>query len=285
MRVTTGTLLLLTGVMHQLVGLVLYREPLSEMVRAGVVASLDGDLGPRAAAFWFLVSGWGFMLLGALARAVERETGRPPPSLFGWGLWGLGVFCVVPMPVTGAWVLFPLGLHALARRRPASAPPELPREFVDGADHVDVKTVESEVSLREFIAGLMSYQPAWMTALYRVRGGFVRLLGMRQLTVPRPTRLRAQDVPMRRGGAAAFFTVRHAEEERVWVAGAEDSHLDAVLAVTVEPGQELPRRFHVVTVVRYRNWAGPVYFNVIRPFHHLVVGAMARAAAKTPRLA
>ncbi|XXF76233.1 DUF2867 domain-containing protein [Myxococcaceae bacterium GXIMD 01537] len=40
------------------------------------------------------------------------------------------------------------------------------------------------------------------------------------------------------------------------------------------------RRFHVATIVRYRRWAGPVYFNVIRPFHHLVVRGMLRHAAR-----
>ncbi|MGE6761631.1 DUF2867 domain-containing protein [Corallococcus interemptor] len=33
----------------------------------------------------------------------------------------------------------------------------------------------------------------------------------------------------------------------------------------------------------YRNWAGPVYFNVIRPFHHLVVARMARHGALAVR--
>ncbi|NTX53740.1 DUF6463 family protein [Myxococcus sp. CA039A] len=282
MRVTTGTLLMVVGGLHQVVGLVLYRGPLWEMASAGVLASVPEDMGARAAAFWFLVAGWGMMLLGALARWVERETGRPPPASFGWGLLGLGVFLVVPMPVTGGWVLLPLGLLALRRaHRFVKALPGVPPEFLEGAHHVDVKTVESELSLREFVARLMSYQPAWVTALFTVRGVFVRLLGLRQVGVPQPRRLRAEDVPMSRGATAAFFTVRHAEEERAWVVGAEDSHLDAVLAVCVEPGPTLPRRFHVVTVVRYRNWAGPVYFNVIRPFHHLVVGAMARAAAGT----
>ncbi|MBE4752795.1 DUF2867 domain-containing protein [Corallococcus sp. ZKHCc1 1396] len=156
------------------------------------------------------------------------------------------------------------------------------RPFAEGADHVDVKTVESEASLREFIAALMSYQPAWMTALYGVRGVFVRLLGMRQHGVPRPQHLRPEDIPMAPGSAASFFTVRHAEEERVWVVAATDKHLEATLAVVAEPapGGGARRRFHVVTLVHYRNWAGPVYFNVIRPFHHLVVGGMARTAAR-----
>jgi hypothetical protein len=39
-------------------------------------------------------------------------------------------------------------------------------------------------------------------------------------------------------------------------------------------------RFHVATVVNYCHWTGPVYFSVVRPFHHLVVRQMMRAAAR-----
>ncbi|NOK35447.1 DUF2867 domain-containing protein [Corallococcus exercitus] len=180
------------------------------------------------------------------------------------------------------WVLFPLGLGGLFRFRASAPLPEVLRPFAQGADHVDVKTVESEATLREFLAALLSYQPAWMTALYGVRAVFVRLLGMRQHGLPRPRRLRPEDIPMAPGSPALFFTVRHAEEEHVWVVSAKDQHLDATLAVVMEPGGGPRRRFHVVTLVHYRNWAGPVYFNVIRPFHHLVVGGMARSAARAP---
>ncbi|PTL79671.1 DUF6463 family protein [Vitiosangium sp. GDMCC 1.1324] len=280
MRITTGTLLMLTGVLHEVVGVILFRGPLAEMLRAGVFNSVGDDSGPRAAAFWFLVSGCGFVLFGWLCRWVELELARPLPAGLGWGLVMLGVACVVPMPITGAWLFFPLGIRVLLDARQRTVLPEVLRPFASGADHVDVKTVETDVSLREFIARFMSWQPAWVSALYRVRGVFVRLLGLRQIGVPRQTLLLPEDVPMQQGAAAAFFTVRQAEEERVWVVSAEDSHLEAFLAVSVEPGGGQQRRFHVATIVRYRNWAGPVYFNVIRPFHHLVVGGMVRSAAR-----
>lgn len=61
-------------------------------------------------------------------------------------------------------------------------------------------------------------------------------------------------------------------------AEAKDKHLDGLLGVVLEPLPDQQQKlFHVLTVVYYRNWAGPVYFNVIRPFHHLVVGSMAIA--------
>ena len=39
-------------------------------------------------------------------------------------------------------------------------------------------------------------------------------------------------------------------------------------------------RFYIMTVVHYKHWTGPVYFNMIRPFHHLVVRRMALAGLK-----
>jgi len=43
-----------------------------------------------------------------------------------------------------------------------------------GADHIDVKTVVGTVSLREFVAAALNYQPGWVTGLYHVRAVFVR---------------------------------------------------------------------------------------------------------------
>jgi hypothetical protein len=56
-------------------------------------------------------------------------------------------------------------------------PPEI-IPYLKDADHVDVKTVEGTVTLREFAAAMLSYQPAWMTSLYVIRAGFVRALGL-----------------------------------------------------------------------------------------------------------
>lgn len=144
-----------------------------------------------------------------------------------------------------------------------------------GAHHVDMQRVKSDRSLREFVASMMGHQPGWVRVLYRVRGWFVRLLGMRQENVATAARWAPSEVPMRPGEAAAFFTVRETEEDRLWVVEAEDRHLRASLAVVREANE-----FSLVTIVHYRHWTGPVYFNVIRPFHHLVVASMARAGAR-----
>lgn len=157
--------------------------------------------------------------------------------------------------------------------------PEL-APLLAGADHIDVKTATGEVSMREFIAAMVAFQPFWITFLYSIRAVFVRFLGMRQQRLPHFRPLRPDEVPMQPGSRLVFFKVRMAEEERYWVAEADDRHLNGALCVVVEPLSDNQRRFHVVTIVHYHNWTGPVYFNVIRPFHHIVVGSMVRAGLR-----
>lgn len=146
--------------------------------------------------------------------------------------------------------------------------------LTQNADHVDVKTVEGNVPMQAFIAGMVAYQPGWVTFLYGVRWVFVRLLGMTQKGVPRPPKTPPKTIPMTPGQNLSFFTVKAAEDERFWIGGATDSHLTAHLGIVVEPLKNGQKRFYAITVVHYHQWTGPVYFNVIRPFHHLVVGSM-----------
>ena len=61
-------------------------------------------------------------------------------------------------------------------------------------------------------------------------------------------------------------------------------HLKAYFGIAAEPLADTKNRFYVVTTVYYRHWTGPVYFNLIRPFHHLVVSQMAQAGLKNQYL-
>ena len=86
------------------------------------------------------------------------------------------------------------------------------------------------------------------------------------------------DVPWQPGEAAYFFKVIATAPEQYWFAEAAEAHLTAKLGVVAEPLTTVRQRFHVVTVLHYNKWTGVVYFNVIRPFHHLVVRSMMKAA-------
>lgn len=168
-----------------------------------------------------------------------------------------------------------------AKKHPLLNVPEIKTLF-ETADHIDVKTAEGPLPLREFVARLLSYQPAWVTALYGIRWGFVRLLGMKQNGIPQVNRLTAADVPMQAGTNSQFmhFNVIAAQEDAYWFAQASESHLTATIGVIREALPNGYNRFHVATLVHYNKWTGRIYFNTIRPFHHLVVGAMMNQAVK-----
>lgn len=74
------------------------------------------------------------------------------------------------------------------------------------ADHVDVQTVEGRTDLRHFLTGMLNYMPVWLKALYGVRAVFVRLLGMKQESMPWHP-LRPEELAVSPGEAARFFTV------------------------------------------------------------------------------
>ena len=75
--------------------------------------------------------------------------------------------------------------------------------------------------------------------------------------------------------------VRMAKEDLYWIAETPpDKHLRAYFGIVAEPVANDLKRYYIVTIVHYLHWTGPVYFNLIRPFHHLVVARMARAGAR-----
>ena len=156
--------------------------------------------------------------------------------------------------------------------------PEIDSLLAD-ANHVDVQTVTGQIGLRDFISGVFTYQPGWLTFLYHVRNVFARLLRIPPAagSAARPS---GAAVPLTPGQTFAFLTVLAAEDDHYWIGQFEDKHLTGHVAVVAEPSGEQNRRLHMMTIVHYNNWAGPIYFNVIKPFHHLIVRVAANAAVK-----
>jgi Protein of unknown function (DUF2867)/Pyridoxamine 5'-phosphate oxidase len=153
-----------------------------------------------------------------------------------------------------------------------------------GADHVDEKVAQGGASLREFLAALVRF-PWWVRALFQVRGVLARLLRLRTGGGALDARRIPGELPLFPGGRLSGFTTLAFEEGRFWFAEVDqDRHLQAWIAVTVTEGADATqRRFCVRTVVKYKDWTGPIYFNLIRPVHHLLVWILARSAAKGAR--
>ena len=157
------------------------------------------------------------------------------------------------------------------------------QQFFDESDFTDVKVVEGAVTLRAFIASMLSYYPWWIILLYRIRTLVVFILGLVKHEAPEELpNLSPEEVSFMPGERVTFFIVRKAKEDVYWFSETpEDKHLSAYFGIVVEPLNNDLNRFYVVTTLRYRHWTGPVYFNLIKPFHHLVVSQMARAGVKS----
>ena len=145
-----------------------------------------------------------------------------------------------------------------------------------GMDYIDLKTTEGNVSLREFVAGMLSYYPWWVLALFRVREIVVRILGL--VKHERPDELpfiRPDELSFTPGENASFFIVTNAVEDTYWVSVTpDDKHLKAWFGVVTEPIEDNLTRFYVFSTVKYLHWTGPLYFNLIRSFHHIIVRRM-----------
>ncbi len=151
--------------------------------------------------------------------------------------------------------------------------------FFKNVDHMDIKTIEGDADLRHFVSAMLSYYPWWILALFRIREFVVKLLGLVKHEKPEILpRITPESLAFEPGQNASFFIVRKALENTYWIAETPpDKHLTAIFGVVAEKLSHKLTKFHVFTTVNYVHWTGPVYFNLIRPFHHLVVSRMMKA--------
>jgi hypothetical protein len=119
--------MMVTAVGHAMVGAFLFSEPLSEMVREGVINSIRPPMYSaqphfdRAAAFWFLLFSPVLFLLGQIINHAATHGDTRSLRLIGWYLIGIGTVGSAILPLSGNWLLLPLGAVTLAA---ASASPK-----------------------------------------------------------------------------------------------------------------------------------------------------------------
>lgn len=112
MRVTAGALVAGIGMVHNLLGFVLGAAPLLEILSAGGFNAVTDDRPWRLAIFWFLWFGWALMLLGGTWHWAERS-GLTLPRWGGAALIALGLGGAFFMPVSGFWLVVPVGVWVL----------------------------------------------------------------------------------------------------------------------------------------------------------------------------
>jgi hypothetical protein len=153
-------------------------------------------------------------------------------------------------------------------------------DLIPVVDEIDVKTARGNMTLREFTAAALGHSPLWVKGLFAARMAVAAVLRLETTGVPDSRRLRPDTVSFTPGEKNAFFTVVRGEDDHYLLLKIADNHLMAYLAIITD--NERPATFKVVTLVQYLRPAGRVYYNLIRPFHHLVLLSMCRAGEASP---
>ena len=116
MRRYAGQLLMGTGVLHTVLGVLGFRRTLVELHRARYLGAIGRDP-ERNAALWCLTTGALLVALGQLARSTQARTGDVPRSL-GWSLLAIAAPGVVLLPASGFWLVLGQALLVLCGARP-----------------------------------------------------------------------------------------------------------------------------------------------------------------------
>lgn len=119
-----GPWLLAVAALHMGYAFVVFTEPLREIVRRGVLASVRNDplLG---AVVWFVLFGLLFALLAWVVLQLERHGGAAAAATqrpLGFGLLALALLGIVLMPPSGFWLVLPPAL-ALCAAQPLPTTP------------------------------------------------------------------------------------------------------------------------------------------------------------------
>lgn len=102
----SGTLLMITGIIHTVVAVILTKDIFAEMFRDGLINSTGRDYS-RAFALWFLVIGILLILWGATLQHYIKKEQKPAPLFLGYSMLLFAVAGGIIEPFSGFWLFLP----------------------------------------------------------------------------------------------------------------------------------------------------------------------------------
>ena len=108
MSLTSGNLLISTGILHSGIGLLIpkLRGPLLRIATERTTQIADvNDRYERECSFWFQVAGIMMISQGYLLRNYCQDTRKKVPQWLGWYFTGMGTVGAIVMPASGFWLI------------------------------------------------------------------------------------------------------------------------------------------------------------------------------------
>ncbi len=96
-----------TALLHTVVGLLLGWDQLRAIASSGFINAIDPHF-DRVAIFWFLSYGLLLFVIGGMVKSMQQSAVQLP-SWLPWVFWGMAIPSVILMPISGFWLLFPIG--------------------------------------------------------------------------------------------------------------------------------------------------------------------------------
>lgn len=112
--------------------------------------------------------------------------------------------------------------------------------------------------------------PQWVNMLFRIRNFFAKLVNLKGGSLSNPTEL---EECIRNGTKHGIASIPQKNETET-ILLLEDKHLNAYLSIYILP----KKKIYAITLVRFKNRTGSIYFSLIKPFHKLVVKQMLKRA-------
>jgi hypothetical protein len=111
--------------------------------------------------------------------------------------------------------------------------------------------------------------PKWLNSLLKLRNILVKPFG---LNTDSPTEIKsiASDKKYELGENAVFFKIIKRNENEL-VMSEEDKHLNFRTSVLKLDQNDSTTKIYSITIVRYNNTFGKVYFFFVKPFHKLII--------------
>ena len=110
-----GRSIIAVGVIHCVVGVMIFIAPLMEILRDGIWNAVDGFKG-RPLAFWFEFAGLLTIVFGLAIDRMEKES-IAMPRVMAYGFSILVALAIIAMPVGGGWLLMPAAMGMLLKRQ------------------------------------------------------------------------------------------------------------------------------------------------------------------------
>jgi hypothetical protein len=104
MKAWIGKSLIGIGIIHSLFGFAVFSAIISVLISEGLFNTVNSQP-DRERVFWFLFTGFAWIIVGILIDWLEINSSRLP-SFLGWAFLAMTVIGVFIMPISGIWLFF-----------------------------------------------------------------------------------------------------------------------------------------------------------------------------------